>query len=246
MARTDMSIIKHMIVTAVFLGLFAVVGTAIVALTYIGTESQIAENERQALLKSLHVLIPSELHDNDIPNDTIHVTAENLLGSSKPVAVYRARKQGKAIAVVLAPTAPDGYNGDIKLLIAIATNGELMGVRVITHRETPGLGDSIEIARSDWIKGFDGKSLQNPGGLGWRVRKDGGDFDQFTGATITPRAIVKAVHKSLQYFNLNKQALLASNAIDVPNNISHNYKIHKDDNKQTSTQITDKHKEPKL
>jgi len=241
-----MSIVKHMVVTAVFLGLFAVVGTAIVALTYIGTESQIAENERQALLKSLHVLIPSELHDNDIPEDIIHVTAENLLGSDKPVAVYRARKQDKAIAVILAPIAPDGYNGDIKLLVAISDKGVLMGVRVVSHRETPGLGDSIEIARSDWIKSFDGKSLQNPEGLGWRVRKDGGDFDQFTGATITPRAIVKAVHKSLKYFNLNKQTLLASNNVNVQKNDAHINATHKDDSKETSKQNTDNHKGTEL
>jgi electron transport complex protein RnfG len=202
-------LLRHMFTTAIFLGLFAVIGTALVALTFINTEQRIADNELQALLQSLHELVPPRLHDNPLSEDTLLVHAPDLLGSNKPITVYQARKYGNPVAVILAPTAPDGYNGDIKLLVAIDQYGLLMGVRVIRHHETPGLGDSIDIERSDWIENFNGYALDNPGSLGWRVEKDGGIFDQFTGATVTPRAVVKAVHKSLQYFEAHRDILLA-------------------------------------
>ena len=202
-------LLRHMFTTATFLGLFAVIGTALVALTFVNTEQRIADNELQALLRSLHELVPPRLHDNDISADTLTIQDPELLGTSKPVTVYQARKYGQPVAVILAPTAPDGYSGDIKLLVAIDQYGLLMGVRVVNHRETPGLGDSIDSERSDWIESFNGYSYDNPGSLGWRVEKDGGIFDQFTGATITPRAVVKAVHKALEYFEAHKDTLLA-------------------------------------
>ena len=153
--------------------------------------------------------MPPRLPDNPLAEDTLMVHAPELLGSNKPITIYQARKYGKPVAVILAPTAPDGYNGDIKLLVAIDQYGLLMGVRIVGHRETPGLGDGIEIERSDWVESFNGYALDNPGSLGWRVEKDGGIFDQFTGATITPRAVVNAVYKTLQYFEAHKEALLA-------------------------------------
>ena len=108
--------------------------------------------------------------------------------------------------------APDGYAGAIKLLVGIRANGTLAGVRVISHKETPGLGDGIETKRSNWILGFNDTSLDKPDLHGWQVKRDGGQFDQLTGATITPRAIVKAVHQSLVYFKHNKQTLLNTTA----------------------------------
>jgi len=197
-----------MLTTSAFLGLFAVIGTGMVATTFINTESAIAENERQALLSSLHELVPPRLHDNELDEDTLTLKDADLLGSKKPVIAYQARKFGHPVAVILAATAPDGYNGDIKLLIAIDEYGLLLGVRVISHHETPGLGDAIDRERTNWIDNFTGYSLDNPGNLGWHVEKDGGIFDQFTGATITPRAVVKAVHKALQYFESHKDVLL--------------------------------------
>lgn len=200
--------LRYMLTTGAFLGLFAVIGTGMVALTFLNTESAIAENERQALLSSLHELVPPRLHDNEIDEDTLTLKDAELLGSKKPVIAYQARKFGHPVAVILAATAPDGYNGDIKLLVAIDEYGLLLGVRVISHHETPGLGDAIDRQRTDWIDNFTGYSLDNPGDLGWHVEKDGGIFDQFTGATITPRAVVKAVHKALQYFESHKDVLL--------------------------------------
>jgi len=129
------------------------------------------------------------------------------LGTKESVPVFRARKDGKPVALAITPVAPDGYVGPIKLLVAISVDGTILGVRVLSHHETPGLGDAIEEKRSNWVLGFNGHSLSNPEDKGWHVRRDGGQFDQFTGATITPRAVVKAVHKALKFYELNKDKL---------------------------------------
>ncbi len=201
--------IQHMLRAGGLLGLAAVIGTALVAVTYIGTHEKSAENEREFLMRSLTAIVPESTFDNDIFNDTITVVSPRLLGTPNAVTAYRARRNGEPVAVVLTPVAPDGYNGNIKLLIAIRFDGSLGGVRVVAHRETPGLGDDIEIERSNWITTFNNHSLDNLNVSRWRVKKDGGEFDQFTGATITPRAIVKAVYQSLQYFAANRDALFA-------------------------------------
>ncbi len=214
--------LKHMMTTSLLLGTFAIVGTGMVALTYDGTEPLIEYKEKQALLRSLNALIPPASRDNDIANDTTEATSKALLGSKKKAnTVYLARLKGVPVAAVITTIAPDGYNGAIKLLVAIRYNGTISGVRVLKHRETPGLGDGIEIIRSDWITTFDNHSLQNPDDLGWHVKKDGGIFDQFTGATITPRAIVKAVHNALKYFEQHRDELFSAN-----------------NTAQTSTQVT--------
>lgn len=200
---------RNMFIGALILGLFAVAGTGLVSLTHIGTKERIAENERHALLKSLHQLIPPSAHDNDIYSDVIAVQAPALLGSKDPVNIYRARMGGQPVAAVISSIAPDGYSGNIKLLVGIRYDGTLAGVRVVSHRETPGLGDGIEVERSDWILDFNGRSLSNPQESGWKVQKDGGQFDQFTGATVTPRAIVKAVYNTLHYYQKHREALYA-------------------------------------
>jgi electron transport complex protein RnfG len=196
-------------ITAVILFLFAVIGTGLVAVTYDSTAERIAANERERLLRKLHVLVPPARHDNDLFADTLSVQDEVLLGTPGPVTVYRARRGDQPVALVMAPVAPDGYSGSIRLLVGINYDGTLTGVRVVTHRETPGLGDAIEEERSDWIYGFSGKSLENPPPSRWEVRKDGGDFDQLTGATITPRAIVGAVRRSLLYYREHREVLFS-------------------------------------
>jgi len=197
----------NIITSTILLALFAIVGTGLVAYTFENTEDRIKLNEKNALLRSLHALIPPEKHDNDIFHDTVQVIMPALLGTSDPITVYRARKDGKPVAIALSAIAPNGYSGAIKLLIGIHYDGTLAGVRIVSHRETPGLGDAIEETRSDWVLSFSGKSLKNPDRSGWKVKKDGGVFDQFTGATITPRAIVKAVHKALVYYNQERDKL---------------------------------------
>jgi electron transport complex protein RnfG len=191
---------------AAVLGLFAVIGIGLVALVHDGTEARIAANERAVLLRTLETLVPAASFDNDILADTITARL-SALGTGQAVTVYRARRHGQPVAAVLSPVAPDGYNGAIKLLVAIQADGTLAGVRVIGHRETPGLGDFIDADKSGWILGFDGRSLNDPPESRWKVKRDGGDFDQFTGATITPRAVVKAVYTTLVFFERNKARL---------------------------------------
>jgi H+/Na+-translocating ferredoxin:NAD+ oxidoreductase subunit G len=200
------------IITAVILCMFAIAGTAMVAYTYDRTRDRIAANERETLMRKLNVLIPRDQYDNTLFTDTLEVRDAKLLGTRDAVTVYRARREGKPVALVMAPVAPDGYGGSIRLLVGIAWDGTLTGVRVTAHHETPGLGDAIEEDRSSWIYGFDGKSLNNPPPERWAVKKDGGAFDQLTGATITPRAIVKAVKKTLLYYRQHRDALFAGTA----------------------------------
>lgn len=203
---------RQIAIAAALLFLFAVIGVGLVAYTYDHTAERIADNERIALLRSINELLPADQYDNDIFHDTMIVPGNDLLGTDEPVTIYRARKQGWPVAAVLTVIAPDGYNGNIKLLVAIKLDGTLAGVRVVSHKETPGLGDAIEIERSNWILGFNNRSLNNPPSQKWKVRRDGGEFDQFTGATITPRAVVKAVHKALLYFQTRHQRLFAQEA----------------------------------
>ncbi|HSJ48036.1 MAG TPA: electron transport complex subunit RsxG [Gammaproteobacteria bacterium] len=200
---------RTILFTGILLSLFTVIGATLVAYTFENTKARIAANERAALLRNLHVLVPPDSHTNDLFRDVIEVQDPTLLGSRDPVQVYRARRNGEPVALVLTPEAPDGYSGAIRLLVGIDPEGTLIGVRVLSHRETPGLGDAIEAERSDWILDFDGRSLGNPPAAQWRVRRDGGVFDQFTGATVTPRAVVNAVRKSLIYFDRHREDLFA-------------------------------------
>ena len=203
--------IKNILITAALLMLFAGSGAALVGVTFMQTADEIHYNEKRTLLRKLNHIIPAESYDNDLLLDTISLPTNSLLNTKEATLAYRARKNNQNIAVVFSSIAPGGYNGAVHLLVGIKTDGSLTGVRVVKHRETPGLGDVIEISRSNWILGFNNKSLDNPQGKGWKVKRDGGIFDQFTGATITPRAVVKAVHNALLYFKKN-QAMLFSSA----------------------------------
>ncbi|MFO7603270.1 MAG: electron transport complex subunit RsxG [Gammaproteobacteria bacterium] len=206
-----MNLWRTMSISAIVLSVFAIGGTALVAWTFSATEKRIAENERQVLLHQLHALIPADEYDNQLDEDVIQVTAPQQLGSKTPLKIYRARKDQQPVAAIISAVAPDGYNGDINLLVAIRYDGTLAGVRVTRHRETPGLGDAIDERRSDWIHHFTGKSLTYPPARDWKVKRDGGVFDQFTGATVTPRAIVNAVYRALRYFAQHRDRLFASN-----------------------------------
>ena len=198
---------KQIMISGFLLWLFSVIGTTLVAFTQQSTLERIAANEKKVLLRNLYALIPSDQMDNDIALDTLQVPSSTLLGTDSNSVIYRARKQNEPVAVVFNTVAPGGYSGNIYLLIAVYENGTLAGVRAVKHSETPGLGDAIEIRKSDWILGFDGKSLINPIVDFWKVKRDGGEFDQITGATITPRAIVKAVKNTLEYYQLNREDL---------------------------------------
>jgi electron transport complex protein RnfG len=190
---------------AILLGGMTLMGISLVSLVFYLSDSTIQANQSAAVSQNLQQVLPLALYDNPIENDTLIVT-DSQLGNAA-TTIYRARKQSKPVAVVIASAAPDGYNGKIALLVAIKLDGALAGVRVISHQETPGLGDKIELSRSDWILRFQQQSLARLGLQQWAVKRDGGAFDQFSGATITPRAVVTAVKNTLLYYQNHHQEL---------------------------------------
>src|SRR4030095_7199188 len=173
---------------ALTLAILAAVLTALLALVASFTRERIASNEQAWISQRLDALIPPENHDKDLLTDSIAVTAPDLLGSAQPVKIYRARRAGAPVAAVLRPIAPDGYRGPIELLVAIGQDGRLIGVQVIRHQETPGLGDAFESRDVHWLDRFRGRSLADPPPPRWTVRRDGGDFAALTGATVTTGA----------------------------------------------------------
>jgi electron transport complex protein RnfG len=194
------------LLAAFILGAFAVGGVGLVAVTHELTAQRIATNERQALVSKLLAILPAGTQTESLLQDRIEVTDPDMLGS-EVTSVYRVRKDGQPVGVIVAAVAPDGYGGPIKLLVAVLKDGTLGGVRVVKHKETPGLGDRIDELKSDWILHFSGRSLGDPPVQKWKVKKDGGVFDQFTGATITPRAVVKAVKNTLLFVQQHGQSL---------------------------------------
>lgn len=198
---------RQALISAGVLAAFAVVGSALLASANWATRDRIAENERLAMLSQLQEILPADSYDNALLQDTRQLTLPSTISAKGEDTLYIARRQGSPVAVIVPVTAPNGYNGAIDLLVGIQRDGRVAAVRVSKHRETPGLGDGIDKSRSDWIDQFAGRSLNNP--QKWAVRKDGGNFDQLTGATITPRAIVKAVHGALNWYNDHQDAIFA-------------------------------------
>ncbi|OGV72973.1 MAG: electron transporter RnfG [Methylophilales bacterium RIFCSPHIGHO2_02_FULL_57_10] len=210
------SIFKHSLSTAGIMIGFTVLGTALLAYTFSTTREPIAKSEAEARMALFRQILPETLHDNDLLKDVVKIAPGGDLGNRDETLAYRARLNGQPSAVVLEAVAPDGYSGDIKLLIAVRGDGEIIGVRTLAHKETPGLGDYIDIGHGDWIKkNFDGQSLAKTPDAGWKVKKDNGRFDYMAGATITPRAVVKAVHKALQYFAAHRDELFAATKGDA-------------------------------
>jgi len=195
---------------SLLLGLFALVTAGLLAGTFEGTKERVAAAERAAAQKALLQIVPLERHNNDLLLDTVPIPKKywESLGLDRSGDINIAREDGRAIAVIIPSIAPDGYSGKINLIIGINRDGSLAGVRVLSHNETPGLGDKVDLKKSQWILGFNGKSLQNPTENLWTVKKDGGEFDQFTGATITPRAVVQQVRRTLEFFRASHTTLL--------------------------------------
>lgn len=189
------------------LGAFAIICTAAVATVNQFTKPVIAQQEQKALLRTINQLIPADLYDNDIFGSCFVTSDDNLLGKGQTQQVFVAKKANKPVAVMLETSTFKGYAGEIKLAIGIFYDGKVAGVRVIRHTETPGLGDKIQTNKSDWIYSFNDKYYQEAQDTRWEVKKNGGDIDAFTGATITPRAITFAVKDALIYFDKNKDKL---------------------------------------
>jgi len=191
---------------AVLLGLFSLAAAALLAFGNLATHDEIIQRRKEDLQRSLAMVIPDALHDNDPLDDRLSFRLKN--GETR--LIYRARKGGETTAVAFTMTV-HGY-GLIEMIMGVDSSGRVLGVRILKHEETPGLGDQIEAAKSDWIKGFDGLSLQNTPAKQWNVKKDGGRFDQFSGATISPRAVVRGVHQGLKFFEQNRNKLLHGKA----------------------------------
>ncbi|GAB2880357.1 electron transport complex subunit RsxG [Microbulbifer echini] len=215
---------QSMATNAVVLTLFALITAGTLAVTQITTREPIERAIRAASAKALLEIIPLDRHSNDLLVDTYPIpkTYWSQLGLTQGGDINLARgKDGKISAVIVPAIAPDGYSGPIKMLVGINRDGTIAGVRVTSHSETPGLGDKVELKKSDWILQFDGLSLKNPPVSEWKVQKDGGVFDQFTGATITPRAVVNEVRQVLEYVAKNHQQIfnapVSKRAVEVEN-----------------------------
>jgi len=201
--------LKNALRTGVILFVFALIGTAMLAFTHDRTEPTITRGQLAEKRALLGQVLPAKLYDNDLLAAQQSVPPDDLLGTRQVSALWLARRGGEFSGVVLEAIAPDGYSGDIAMLIGIDADGNVTGVRVTAHRETPGLGDYIDRAKSAWIDQFAGKSLTNPEPKHWKVAKDGGAFDARAGATITPRAVVKAVKRALDFFAQHRAAFAA-------------------------------------
>ncbi|BDA60809.1 electron transport complex subunit RsxG [Shewanella xiamenensis] len=198
-----------MIKNGLLLALFALLCTGLVAVVNQQTFDEIKLQQQKELMGILHQLIPDELHDNELTAQCTLLQNKEALGTEDALPAYIATAAGKPVAIALEAIAPDGYNGNIKLIVGINTQGEVLGVRTLSHQETPGLGDKIELRKSDWVTKFVGKVLTSEDDKQWQVQKDGGDFDQFTGATITPRAYVKAVKRAVWYFTQHQAEIFS-------------------------------------
>ena len=202
--------LKKISTTATAMIIFSLAAATALSVFYFITKSPIDESDARAKRIFLNQVISGDLYDNNLVKDTISVEPSPLLGNKKNIDVYRAKKNNQVIAVIIEAVAPDGYSGEIKTLVGIDQEDKILGVRVIAHKETPGLGDYIEIDKSQWIKNFNLKSLDKVSEKKWAVKKDGGDFDYISGATITPRAVIKSTYKCLLYSKENKKRLFTS------------------------------------
>jgi len=199
---------KKVLLNATALGAFAV-GTALVlGITFTATREPIAESQRLAEEKALLAVIGDQPYDNDLINDQIQLSPDMAAQLNTEANARVIRNNGTILGFILPAVAPDGYSGNIGMLVGMDTQGNLLGVRVVEHRETPGLGDKVDTQKSDWILQFTGLSLENPDENQWFVRKDGGQFDAFTGATITPRAVVNMIKTTLVNFRDNTDELI--------------------------------------
>jgi electron transport complex protein RnfG len=191
---------------SLLLALFALITALILASTDRVTEDRIAAQ------KALFEIVPLALHNNDLLVDLQPIPEQYwlALGLDNGGDVHIARLDDQPVAAIVPSITTDGYSGDIAMIVGINFDGTVAGVRVVDHKETPGLGDKVELRKSDWILSFNGKSLNNPEISKWNVKKDRGDFDQFTGATITPKAVIQQIAKTLEYFEKDRERLLSA------------------------------------
>lgn len=193
------------------LGTFCLGFGIVLAISNSITVDDIAARALEDRLNSLSQVIPASIHDNNLVADSITMKNER----NKEITVYRAIKQGQVTGLAY-EIFGTGYAGEMKLMLGVDTQGKVLGVRVLAHKETPGLGDKMEEKKGDWILRFTGLWLGNPLPEKWKVKKDGGQFDQFAGATITPRGVVDAIRKGLDLFAANKTQMMNIDASILP------------------------------
>jgi len=194
------------------LAIVAAFCTSLVALTWQLTADRIEENRRAWLERSLQPALAGLFFDSPVTESMLTIPPPHELPGSDAAIIYRVYAGETPVAALFVVSARDGYAGPILLLIGIALDGALTGIRVLEHRETPGLGDRIDTAKSDWVLQFNGHSLRNPEPANWAIKSDGGQFDQLTGASVTPRAIIRAIKETLAYFDANRVAVFAAPA----------------------------------
>jgi len=201
---------------ALAIGIFAIVTAAVIAFTQLGTREMIAHNKAEFQARALYEIVPRDI-DPQLLSHELPMRAAPELGYPSGVTAWQAINNGEVVTVLLPVIAPDGYSGNIELLIGVNADSSLAGVRVLSHKETPGLGDKIELSKSDWILDFEGARMAVNRDDTWAVKQDGGRFDQFTGATITPRAIVNATARAIEFFRAHRAALLKPDTADAAN-----------------------------
>jgi electron transport complex protein RnfG len=206
--NTDQSILK----SGATLALIAAICTALVAATYQLTVDRITDNDRAILEQSLEPVLAGISYDSGISESRLVIAPPHDLPGSEAALVYRVFAEGEPVAALIAMTARDGFSGPIRILVGIDVDGVVTGVRILQHRETPGLGDKIVSKRSNWSHQFAGRSLVDPAMTSWAIKSDGGDFDQLTGASITPRAVISALRDTLIYFNAHRDEIFAAAA----------------------------------
>ncbi len=200
--------------TGLTLAGIAAICTAAVATTYQLTRDRIAANEQALLEQSLEPALSGIVFDSSITESMLIIPAPHQLPGNDDAIVYRVYAGSAPAAALFAVTARDGYAGPIRILLGIAYDGTVSGVRILEHRETPGLGDKIESSRSDWVFQFEGRSLGDPPVDGWAIRRDGGQFDQLSGASVTPRAVLGAIQQTLIYFEANREEIFSAPATE--------------------------------
>lgn len=205
--KTGLNLQQTMLRAAGLLSLFVVLSVALLMAINWFTQPKIVEAERQALLQTINQVMPAESYNNDLLADYKTVIEPDFFGTNQPIQIFRARLDNQPAGLVIETIAPNGYSGNIYILVGVLPDGHISGVRVLKHRETPGLGDKIELRKADWILSFNGKNLTTENANRWAVKRDRGEFDQFTGATITPRAVVGAVRNTLNFVNQQGAAL---------------------------------------
>ncbi len=196
--------------SGITLAIIAAFCTAIVALTWQLTAERIETNKKEWLERSLQPALAGLFFDSPVTESMLTIPPPHGLPGSEAAIIYRVYAGIEPVAALFVVSARDGYAGPIRLLIGIAMDGNVTGVRVLEHRETPGLGDRIDLTKSDWVLQFDGHSLRNPEPARWAIRGDGGDFDQLTGASVSPRAVINAIRETLAYFEANRVAVFAA------------------------------------